>query len=329
MDERIKRIFYNIISLFNLESEPNWKKVLYVIGVLWSVKKALKFLKSFYEIFLSREKDLGKKYGRGSYVMITGSTAGIGKELAFQFAKRGFKIVLVSRTEKKLKQVQQEILDAYPQSSPLIVQADFAKSMEPGFIDKIWNEVKDLNISILVNNVGIDAVEYFNEMPEKEVSRMLAINVVGGTLLTKRFLPTLAKREKSAVITLSSLAAHLPMRGYNLYSASKAFSNMLSLTLSNEHKKIDFFSVKPSEVSTPMTHHKSDIFTVSAKSCVNGIIKDFSRGKLSTNGHWNHKLQEYIYRFILPRCLFNLIWNNFVLHDVRKERSLPPMNPII
>ena len=68
--------------------------------------------------------DLNKyKYG---YALITGSSDGIGKALAKEFARRGFNLVLVSRTLSKLESVKSELLTWYPHCEIHIISSDFS-----------------------------------------------------------------------------------------------------------------------------------------------------------------------------------------------------------
>lgn len=84
---------------------------------------------------------------------------------------------------------------------------------------------------------------------------------------------------------------------HNVYSASKAFVDTLSRALSYEYAaKIDILSLNPSEVCTPMTFHKKDIFTISPEQCAEGLLNELGQGTKATNGHWTHKLQGSIYR---------------------------------
>lgn len=60
---------------------------------------------------------------------------------------------------------------------------------------------------------------------------------------------------------------------HNVYSASKAFVDTLSRALSYEyHSQMDVMSLNPSEVCTPMTFHKKDVFTISPAQCAEGML---------------------------------------------------------
>lgn len=152
---------------------------------------------------------------------------------------------------------------------------------------------------------------------------MVNINVNSLTSLTKLYIEKLNDRKQpTSVIVLSSLAGVKPMAYFNPYCATKAYCEMFCKCMNKEYPRIQFLSVRPSEVSTQMTFYKpKDIFTITASECTQGILRDFSRGLTETNGHWNHKLQELLYLFV-PDKLFDFIWEKFVINDMRKSRGL-------
>ena len=310
------------------EGQTRLQKLISVLGALVLLKTGYCALKNLLHV-LRRTPNIAKRYGFRSYVVITGSTDGIGKALAFQFAKLGFNIVSISRNAEKLEKTAQEIKAKYPIVSVKSVQADFSKACETGFFNKIYEETKDLDISILINNVGIDCIELFSEMSEEFIHRMLSINVYTCTFMTKMYLNKLANRKRSAVITMGSLAGQMPMSYFNIYCATKAFTQMLSLSLAKEHTNIDFLSIRPSEVSTGMTHNKpTDIFTITAPQCTSAILRELGKGSLESNGHWNHCIQEWLYVKAVPSCIYDFVWNNFIIPDFRKQRSMPPPKKI-
>lgn len=95
-------------------------------------------------------------------------------------------------------------------------------------------------MSVLINNVGVDVLAPFHELSEEEISKLITINCFPISLLNRRFIPRLLNRsQKSAIINVASVAGEssfnigeLPMALHNVYSASKAFDDFLSRSLS-------------------------------------------------------------------------------------------------
>lgn len=93
--------------------------------------------------------------------MITGASDGIGEGFCYELARDGFNICLVSRTLEKLKRVEEKIKKINPNIKTKIVVADFKKSTDEGFFDNLMKDIGDIDISLLVNNVGVKNLGFF------------------------------------------------------------------------------------------------------------------------------------------------------------------------
>lgn len=100
----------------------------------------------------------------------------------------------------------------------------------------IISKVKDLDISIIVNNVGLNVLHEFKKNPLEEVMSTTKVNLYPQTMLSTIFLPLLADRAqkkglKSAIINMSSQSAMTYMPGSSLYAAQKKFNMHLAQSL--------------------------------------------------------------------------------------------------
>ena len=86
--------------------------------------------------------------------MVTGASDGIGKALAFELVKRKFKVILIARNYDKLKKVSQEIQRNYKDATLKIIVYDFTETSTSRYVNEIHERLKDLDISIIINNVG-------------------------------------------------------------------------------------------------------------------------------------------------------------------------------
>ena len=93
-----------------------------------------------YKAFFMKKLDLKKRYAKeNSYVLITGCTSGIGEAIAYEFAREGMNIILVSRSMDKLNKVKDECLIINKSIDIKIVQADFSNGDDLSLYEKIYN----------------------------------------------------------------------------------------------------------------------------------------------------------------------------------------------
>jgi 17beta-estradiol 17-dehydrogenase / very-long-chain 3-oxoacyl-CoA reductase len=222
-----------------------------ILGLILLGFIGLKLLIRFLGLFQIIRRDLSKRYGKGSYVLITGASDGIGRQFALEFAKRGFNIILLSRTREKLEKVDQEIKKAFPQTNTLIVVSDLAKGYDPDVYNSIFDQVKHLDISILINNAGLLWHGTFLDSSVKENNDLMIVNTLPVVHLTHKILPLLIKRKdkRSAVISMSSVGSIHPLTFMSVYSATKVFVDFFSRALEKEYPKIDFLTARPGKNS--------------------------------------------------------------------------------
>ena len=115
-----------------------------------------------------------KKYLYG-YVLITGATDGIGKALTKDFLRRGFKVIMVSRSIEKLEKTKQEFKEIFPDSEIDIIAVDFTYSHRDSmkFYEDLHNKIKGYNISVLVNNVGVSYAQTLITQPLEHIENII------------------------------------------------------------------------------------------------------------------------------------------------------------
>lgn len=247
--------------------------------------KLLWILKPFYTSPLNVAK-------LGEWALVTGSTDGIGKAYAFALAKRGLNIILVSRSPYKLQNVAAEIEEKFKVRTK-IVDIDFSGRVED-YIPRLENEIKDMEVGVLVNNVGMsyEHPEEFLLLEEKRMRDMVAINIDALNAMCRLVMPGMEKRRRGAVINISSMSAVVSSPMLAVYAASKAYVDKLSVALDQEYsrKGLTVQSVIPGYVVSKLSGLRKasliaptpDMFVKSALSRL-GI---YSR----TMGYWTHDL---------------------------------------
>jgi len=133
----------------------------------------------------------------GEWAVITGSTDGIGKAYAFELAKRGLNVVLISRTKQKLEEVAKEIQRKNPTTEVKTIPIDFTQNNT--IYSTIRDEIRGLDIGVLINNVGMsyEYPETFDkvENSEKFLNNMIRLNVDSVANLTQMVLPDMIKKK--------------------------------------------------------------------------------------------------------------------------------------
>jgi uncharacterized protein len=165
-------------------------------------------------------------------VLITGASGGIGKELADRFAKGGYDLVLVARSEGKLLEFSKEYRKKYGIQATVIAK-DFASHGVP---EEIAVELKEKGIAVdyLVNNAGFGLYGTFLETQLEQEANMIDVNIKALTVMTKLFLPDMVKRRQGGVMNVASTVAFFPGPMMSVYYATKAYVLSFTEALENE-----------------------------------------------------------------------------------------------
>lgn len=191
-----------------------------------------------------------------NYTLITGASAGIGKQLAIEFAKRKSNLFLVALPKSGLELFAQELQSEYHINVKTLC-INLTSNNSP---KKVFDFARENNIpiNILVNNAGVGFEGRFENLAPEKIDLTLALNVRITTMLTYYFLPVLKNAEKAYVLNISSFAGMTPIPFKSIYSASKGFiwyfSQALNVELKNTNVKV--LSVYPSGVQTERTLEK-------------------------------------------------------------------------
>jgi|LakMenE18May11ns_1017448.scaffolds.fasta_scaffold9318157_1 shikimate 5-dehydrogenase len=113
---------------------PKTTKTLIIIGFIVVLRGVMRAIASLHSAISRRRVDFKRRYGRNSWALVTGSSDGIGKGIAFSLAKEGFNIILSARTESKLEGARNELKRLYPLQDFKILVVDYEKSSEPSHL---------------------------------------------------------------------------------------------------------------------------------------------------------------------------------------------------
>jgi short-subunit dehydrogenase len=190
----------------------------------------------------------------GCSALITGASAGIGREFARALVGRANSLVLVARRQERLEELRAELTKGNPALTVHIRATDL--SDERGITElSDWLAHENLSIDLLINNAGLGDVGPFATSEPQRVSEMLAVNVTALTLLTRLLLPGMIARKRGAILNVSSTAGFLPIAGFAVYAATKAYVTSFSEAIRAELRGtgVTVSSLCPGPVYTEFT----------------------------------------------------------------------------
>jgi glucose 1-dehydrogenase len=199
--------------------------------------------------------------------VVTGSSKGIGKAIALEFANAGYSVVINARNEEELKQAAKDISNSIKDAGRIVsIPGDI--SQEPVCISLIESTVKQFGrIDVLVNNAGIGGEsKKINELTEKDWDEVIDVNLKGAFLCTREAVKNMMKdgnnnnnnnnnnNSNYSIINISSVHEQTPQPESAPYAASKGGMQMLTKTIALElaEKGIRINGIAPGAIATDM-----------------------------------------------------------------------------
>lgn len=168
--------------------------------------------------------------------MVTGASAGMGVEFARRLAARGNDLVLVARREGRIVALADELRTAHGvEVEPLV--ADLSDAAD---LARVVQRVEAADVSMLVNNAGINGYAPFPEVDPMIVARMIALNITAPALLTRAAVPGMLERAHGAIVNVASILSFAgsvppePLPWRVIYAATKSFLVTFTRTLAAE-----------------------------------------------------------------------------------------------
>ena len=170
-----------------------------------------------------------------SYVLITGSSRGLGRHLAEACAKRGLNIVLVSRSENKMKDLANIFVSQYK----VDVRCLAIDLLQSGAVEELfqWCKKNQLEVRILINNIGFARWGKFEQVPMEDIQEMIQLNLVTTLKMCYTFIPSMKNLPNPYILNLASTAGFQPVPYFSVYAAAKAAIVSFSRSLRAELKK--------------------------------------------------------------------------------------------
>jgi short-subunit dehydrogenase len=161
----------------------------------------------------------------GCSAVITGASAGIGRELARQLVGRAKLVILVARRRDRLEQLRSELLRANRALQVEIREVDLS-NLEQTVQLAGW--LANEPIDFLVNNAGLGDHGSFATSDPVRANEQIQVNALALTALTRAVLPRMIAQKRGAILNVSSSAGFLPLPDLAVYAATKAYVTSFS-----------------------------------------------------------------------------------------------------
>ncbi len=190
-----------------------------------------------------------KRNLRGSRIILTGASSGIGRALAVELASAGAKTVVLARREDRLQKLAEEVQTAGGEIVTVVGDVT-----DPAVRQKTFDEAVSRfgGLDILINNAGVGAMGYFEKADPNRLRRIFEVNVFSLIEMTRLGLPLLKQGNRPMIVNVGSILGHRGVPHSSEYSASKfavqGFSEAIRAEL-NKYK-IDVLVVSPGTTDT-------------------------------------------------------------------------------
>ncbi|KAA8650662.1 ketoreductase [Aspergillus tanneri] len=324
------------LSNWQLNVAPGWQtvgaSVLLAAGSLFVVSRVLVFARVILSLFVLPGKPLRSFGPKSSWAVVTGASDGLGKEFSLQLARAGYNIVLVSRTASKLTTLGDEITSKYPTVQTKTLAMDYARNQDSDY-DKLKELVDELDVAVLVNNVGKshDIPTPFALTPEDELTDIVTINCLGTLRTTQLIVPGMIQRKRGLILTMGSFGGLLPTPLLATYSGSKAFLQQWSTSLGSELEQhgITVELVQAYLITSAMSKVRRSSATIpDPRSFVKSVLSKIGRNggsptyAYSSSPYWSHGLMAWFLTCITGTMGKFVVGQNRGMHESIRKRAL-------
>ncbi|KAJ6224921.1 hypothetical protein RDWZM_003466 [Blomia tropicalis] len=289
LDECWSTTEFAMFRIPEFRSLPTSILILLAIALLVTLWALVKFIQALWTYFICYLLGFGAKWrpGPNSWAIVTGSTDGIGLAYAKAMARKGYCLMLISRTQQKLEKVKTEILNEFPNCPAVkILPVDFT-------LDSIYKHIAQ-------------------EISTLDVTRMTHI-----------VLPLMEKNRSGIIINISSYSALFPTPLLALYSASKIYMDYFSRALHSEYcdRGIVVQSVLPYYVSTNMIRNPGiSLMIPSPDQFVRSALKTVGV-EVRTYGYFAHNILAFFQSFFVKFVIGNNLNTKIAFFRMKRFRK--------
>eukprot|EP00596_Hydrurales_sp_CCMP1899_P002386 CAMPEP_0119042400 /NCGR_PEP_ID=MMETSP1177-20130426/14999_1 /TAXON_ID=2985 /ORGANISM="Ochromonas sp, Strain CCMP1899" /LENGTH=264 /DNA_ID=CAMNT_0007009175 /DNA_START=248 /DNA_END=1042 /DNA_ORIENTATION=- len=217
--------------------------------------------------------------------------------MAFEFARKGLNVVLISRTLDKLNDCAAELKAKYPKIEVKVLDVDYS-DFSSSIRARVAAFLDGLDIGVLVNNVGISYpyTKFFHELEDERVEQLITLNVNSTTWMSRIVLPGMLTRKRGAIVNIGSAAGVSTSPLLAQYGAAKGYISMMSKAMNAELKgrNIHVQCQVPMFVATKLAKlKKTSLFVASPTAYARAAISSIGYEALCSP-YWSHAFQIWL-----------------------------------
>ena len=241
-------------------------------------------------------------------VLITGASSGIGRDMAREFAKRKYDLVLVARDEKRLNDIKEELSKIVQVT---VIKMDLSNEQNCKNLFEMQQDV-----DILINNAGFGVLGDFTETDLDKEMNLVNTNIKAVHILTKLYLTEMCKKNSGKILNVSSIAGNMPGPLMSAYYASKAYVLRLSEGIREELKrknsKVQISVLQPGPVNTNfnnVANVKFNLNSLTSEYVARFAVNKFLKGKFYIVPGVSIKLTRFFAKITPNNLLAKVAYN--------------------
>lgn len=195
---------------------------------------------------------MSHKNGAGKSVFITGASSGLGRQMAIEFSRRGYRLALTARSLDVLKELQAE-LEKNGTGAVFVAALDVTDDVS---VAKVFAKARALlgSLDIVVANAGISHRGNIGKLPFAKVRETISTNITGFMATVDAAMHCFREQGHGHLVGISSVAAFRGMPAGGVYGASKAAVStyLESLRAETYNSPIHITTLSPGFIDTPI-----------------------------------------------------------------------------
>ncbi len=238
--------------------------------------------------------------------LITGASTGFGKCFAERLSNMGYDLILVARSELKLKEIQSNL-----KTHVEIIPLDLSNEEN---LYKLYDKCKN-RVDLLINNAGFGACGEFYKLDLENELNMIDLNIKAYHILTKLFLQDFVKKDKGQILNVASISAFEPGPLMATYYATKSYVYSFTMAiyeeLRREKSNVRISVLCPGPAKTNFLERAKVKFSVKEQKAdyvVDKAIKGLLKNKLLIIPGFKMKTAVFSSRILCRKTMLKIIY---------------------